>query len=57
MITVQHRQTSTQPITADELAARLNTSPAVAGHLLATIDNPAAPARINGHTPVLGGAR
>jgi len=56
MITVQHRQTSTQPITADELAARLNTSPAVAGQLLTAIDNPTS-ARINGHTPVLGGAR
>jgi hypothetical protein len=54
MITVQHRQTSTQPITADELAIRLNTTPAIAGHLLATIDNPA---RINGHTPALGGVR
>jgi hypothetical protein len=56
MVTVQHRQTSTEPITNDELAARLNTSPAIAGQLLALIDNPA-PARINGHTPVLGGAR
>jgi hypothetical protein len=56
MITVQHRQTATEPITADELAARLNTTPAIAGHLLATIDNPAS-ARINGHTPVLGGVR
>ena len=55
MITVQHRQTNSQPITADELATRLNTSPAIAGQLLAAIDNPA-PARINGHTPVLGGA-
>jgi hypothetical protein len=56
MITVQHRQTSTQPITADELAARLNTTPAIAGQLLTTIDNPA-PARINGNTPALGSAR
>ncbi len=54
MITVQHRQISTEPITADELAARLNTTPAIAGQLLATIDNPT---RINGNTPVLGGAR
>ncbi len=54
MITVQHRQTATEPITADELATRLNTTPAIAGQLLATIDNPA---RINGHTPVLGGVR
>ncbi|MEU7908979.1 DUF2637 domain-containing protein [Actinoplanes sp. NPDC049118] len=56
MITVQHRQTSTEPITAEELAARLNTSPAIAGRLLATIDNPA-PTRINGHTPALGSTR
>jgi hypothetical protein len=56
MITVQHRQTNSQPITADELAARLNTSPVIAGQLLATIDNPA-PDRINGHAPVLGGGR
>jgi hypothetical protein len=54
MITVQHRQTATEPITADDLAARLNTTPAIAGQLLATIDNPA---RINGHTPALGGVR
>ena len=56
MVIVQHRQTSTQPISADELAARLNTSPAIAGQLLAAIDNPAS-ARINGNTPALGGAR
>jgi hypothetical protein len=56
MITVQHRQTTTEPITADELAARLNTTPAIAGQLLATIDNPGpTPARINGHTPALAG--
>ncbi|GAB1692791.1 hypothetical protein KRM28CT15_45940 [Krasilnikovia sp. M28-CT-15] len=57
MITVQHRQTSTQPLTADELAARLNTTPAIAGRLLATIDNPAPVARANGHVPALDGAR
>jgi hypothetical protein len=58
MITVQHRQTATEPITADDLATRLNTTPAIAGRLLTAIDNPApAPARINGNTPVLGGAR
>jgi hypothetical protein len=56
MITVQHRQTATEPITAEQLAARLNTTPAIAGQLLATIDNPS-PVRINGHTPVLGGVR
>jgi hypothetical protein len=54
MITVQHRQTSTQPITDDELAARLNTTPDIAGQLLDTIDNPA-PARLNGNTPALVG--
>lgn len=58
MITVQHRQTSNQPITADDLAARLNTTSALAGRLLTAIDNPApAPARANGHTPALGGTR
>jgi hypothetical protein len=58
MITVQHRQTSTAPITDDELAARLNTTPTIAARLLAAIDNPApAPARINGNTPALGGTR
>jgi hypothetical protein len=59
MITVQYRQTNNQPITADELGARLNISPAIAGQLLTAIDNPTpAPARINGNTPTLtGGAR
>jgi hypothetical protein len=56
MITMQHRQLSAEPITADELATRLNTSPATAGQLLAVIDNPA-PGRVNGSTPVLGGTR
>jgi hypothetical protein len=56
MVTVQHRQTSTQPLTADELAARLNTTPATAARLLAAIDTPAAD-RVNGHTPALGGVR
>ncbi|WP_433789323.1 DUF2637 domain-containing protein [Actinoplanes sp. CA-252034] len=56
MITMQHRQMSTEPITADELAARLNTTPAIAGHLLAVIDNPD-PTRINGNIPALGGTR
>jgi hypothetical protein len=55
---VQHRQTTGHPITADELATRLNTTEAIAGKLLAAIGSPAQPpARING-TPVLtGGAR
>jgi hypothetical protein len=54
MVVVQHRQTSTEPLTADELAARLNTTPAMAGQLLDTINGPA---HINGNTPVLGGTR
>jgi hypothetical protein len=54
MVIVQHRQTATEPITVDELAARLGTSPAIAGRLLTTIDNPT---RVNGNTPVLGGVR
>jgi hypothetical protein len=56
MITVQHRQTSTQPLTADDLAVRLNTTPAIAARLQTVIDTPAT-ARINGHTPALDGAR
>ncbi|MFI5491359.1 DUF2637 domain-containing protein [Actinoplanes sp. NPDC051859] len=54
MVTVQHRQTSTQPLTPAELAARLGTTDTVAARLLAMIDQPA---RINGNTPALGGAR
>jgi hypothetical protein len=55
---VQHEQTTGQPITVDELAARMSVTPAVAGQLL-TIVKPGhtIPARINGNTPVLGGAR
>jgi hypothetical protein len=54
---VQHEQSTGRPITADELAARMSITPAVAGQLLTTINPPAtAPARING-TPVLDGAR
>jgi len=55
---VQHRQTTGAHITADELATRLNTTPAVAGQLLTTVGSSAqAPARINGSTPVLVGER
>jgi Protein of unknown function (DUF2637) len=54
--TVQHRQATGQPITAAELAARLNTDPAIAGRLLTAITNPPQTARVNG-TPVLDGAR
>jgi hypothetical protein len=60
MITVQHRQTNSRPITADDLAVRLTVTPALAGRLLTAIDTPApapAPARVNGNTPALGGAR
>jgi len=58
MITMQHRQTNSQPITPDDLAARLGTTPAIAGNLLAAIDNPnPGLARLNGHTSVLGGTR
>jgi hypothetical protein len=54
---VQHRQTTGEHITPDELAARLNTTTAIAGKLLTAIDASQPPARING-TPVLtGGAR
>jgi hypothetical protein len=55
---VQHRQTTGQPITADELATRLNTTTAVAGKLLAAIGSPPqTPARINGIPVLTGGAR
>jgi len=54
MVTVQHRQTSADPLTADDLATRLGTSPAIAARLLAAIDNPS---RVNGHVPAFGGAR
>jgi hypothetical protein len=56
MITVQHRQTSAQPLTAADLAARLNTTPAIAARLQAVIDT-SATARVNGHIPALDGAR
>jgi hypothetical protein len=52
---VNHEQTTRQPITTEQLAARLSITPAIAGQLLHTINPPAAlPARING-TPI-GGA-
>ncbi|AEV87188.1 hypothetical protein ACWT_6174 [Actinoplanes sp. SE50] len=54
---VQHEQTTGQPITADDLALRLNITPAVAETLITTIRD-TNPARINGHIPTLtGGAR
>ena len=51
---VNHRQTTGQPITADQLGARLSISPDIAGQLLtelgepATPHTPALPARVNG---------
>jgi hypothetical protein len=57
---VQHEQTTGRPITVDELAARMSVTPTVAGQLLTAIrgTHPAAtPARLNGHTPALGGVR
>ncbi|GGQ86769.1 DUF2637 domain-containing protein [Couchioplanes azureus] len=56
MVTVQHRQTSGQPLTPGELAARLGTTETIAARLLAAIDNPP-PARLNGHSPAFGGVR
>ncbi|MGW4942982.1 hypothetical protein ACWEOZ_15510 [Actinoplanes sp. NPDC004185] len=53
---VQHEQTTGQPITVDELAARMSVTPAIAGQLLATV-KPSHHSPINGNTPVLGGAR
>jgi hypothetical protein len=53
---VQHEQTTGQPITVDELAARMSVTPAVAGQLLATV-KPGHHNPINGNTPVLGGVR
>jgi hypothetical protein len=53
---VQHEQTTGRPITADELAARISVTPAIAGQLLTTINPATVPARING-APVLDGAR
>jgi len=51
-----HQYTHGRPISSDELAAAINTTPAMAGQLLATLDNrvPVAPV-LNG-TPI-GGAR
>jgi hypothetical protein len=52
----QHEQATGRSITADELAARMSLTPAIAGQLLTALDHPTptAPARING-APVLGG--
>jgi hypothetical protein len=53
---VQHEQTTGQPITVDELAARMSVTPAIAGQLLATV-KPGHHAQMNGNAPVLGGVR
>lgn len=52
---VNHEQHTGRPITAQELADRLDITPAVAGRLLADINPPATPARVNG-APILNGA-
>ena len=45
-----HQATAGRPITVDELAARISVSPAVAGQLLALVDQPAnPPVRVNGY--------
>jgi hypothetical protein len=52
-----HEYTTGQPITPDELAARIGITPAVAGQLLTHLGQPARPAgRVNG-TAITGGAR
>ena len=53
---VNHQQHTGRPITADELAERLDITPAIASRLLHTIDPPAAPAHVNG-ARVLEGAQ
>jgi len=45
---VNHQQHTGRPITPDELATRLDTTPAIAARLLADINPPAPPAHING---------
>ena len=53
---VNHQQHTGRPITAEQLAERLDITPAVASRLLHTIDPPAATARVNG-ARVLEGAQ
>jgi hypothetical protein len=54
---VNHEQLHGRPITADELAARMAVTPAVATQLLAQLQPPATvPARINGAPVQIGGA-
>jgi hypothetical protein len=53
-----HEYTTGQPITPDELAARIGITPAVAGQLLTHLDQPTQPAgRVNGTAITTGGAR
>jgi hypothetical protein len=55
---VNHEQTTGQPITADQLAARMSVTPHVAGQLLAAITGHPTPAPINGNPVAFaGGAR
>src|SRR5690606_33072823 len=53
---VNHQQHTGRPITAEQLAERLDITPAVASRLLHTIDPPAVPAHVNG-ARVLEGAQ
>lgn len=53
---VNHQQHTGRPITVEELADRLDITPAIAGRLLHTIDPPAATAQVNG-ARVLEGAQ
>jgi hypothetical protein len=55
-VVVNHEQTTGAPITVEQLATRLSTTPAVAGQLLDAVKPTNLPARING-TPIGGGAR
>jgi hypothetical protein len=45
---VNHRQATGRPITAEELAARLSLTPAMAGRLLTTLGEPTTLAALNG---------
>lgn len=53
---VNHEQHTGRPITADELAARMDVTPVVAGQLLDQIRPTTLPARTINGTPVLDGA-
>jgi len=47
-VVVNHEQTTGTPITADQLADRLDITPTIAGQLLTTINPAALPTRVNG---------